>query len=146
MNVLLSIKPKYVERVIGGNKRYEFRKSMFKKHVDEVWVYATSPIKKIIGTFVVDEVIQDTPKNLWINLDGSSGMSEEEFFNFFKGKQMGFAIKIESLKMFKNCLDPKMVFPNFVPPRSFYYFDSTLPKVREIKQKCAMYNLAHLQT
>ncbi len=43
MNVLLSIRPKYVEEIIKGNKRYEFRKSIFKKNVEEVWIYATSP-------------------------------------------------------------------------------------------------------
>jgi len=46
MNVLLSIRPKYVEEIIKGNKRYEFRKSIFKKNVEEVWIYATSPTKK----------------------------------------------------------------------------------------------------
>ena len=53
MNVLLSIRPKYVEEIIKGNKRYEFRKSIFKKNVEEVWIYATSPTKKIVGTFSV---------------------------------------------------------------------------------------------
>jgi type I restriction enzyme S subunit len=49
MNVLLSIRPKYVEEIIKGNKRYEFRKSIFKKKVDEVWIYATSPTKKLLA-------------------------------------------------------------------------------------------------
>ena len=57
MNVLLSIRPKYVEEIIKGNKRYEFRKSIFKKNVDEVWIYATSPTKKIVGTFVIGKII-----------------------------------------------------------------------------------------
>lgn len=69
MNVLLSIKPKYIEKIIKGNKRYEFRKSIFKKSVDEVWIYATSPTKKIVGTFVIGEIIKDTPANLWKNLN-----------------------------------------------------------------------------
>ena len=30
MNVLLSIKPKYANQIINGNKKYEFRKSVFK--------------------------------------------------------------------------------------------------------------------
>ena len=30
MDVLLSIKPKYVKSIIEGEKRYEFRKAIFK--------------------------------------------------------------------------------------------------------------------
>lgn len=133
MNVLLSVKPKYIERIIKGEKRYEFRGSMFKQDVDEVWVYATSPTKKVIGTFAIGGVIADTPKNLWENLNGSSGMSQEEFFHFFNGKDMVFALEIESVKLLRVPLDPEMIFPNFTPPRSFYYFDSSLVKDREIK-------------
>ena len=31
MNVLLSIKPKYVDEILAGKKIFEFRKSIFKK-------------------------------------------------------------------------------------------------------------------
>jgi predicted transcriptional regulator len=30
MNVLLSIKPRYVEAILKGDKRYEFRKNIFR--------------------------------------------------------------------------------------------------------------------
>jgi len=53
--------------------------------VDEVWIYATSPTKKIVGTFVIGEIIKDTPKNLWKNLNVLSGLSEQEFFDYFYG-------------------------------------------------------------
>lgn len=31
MKILLSIKPQYVEKIISGEKRYEFRKKEFKR-------------------------------------------------------------------------------------------------------------------
>jgi len=31
MNVLLSMKPRYVEKVLSGEKKYEFRKRIWKK-------------------------------------------------------------------------------------------------------------------
>lgn len=129
MNVLLSIKPKYIEKIIKGNKRYEFRKFIFKKNVDEVWIYATSPTKKIVGTFVIGDIIRDAPDNLWKKFNGLSGMSEKEFFDYFIGRGVGFALKIEYMKLFKVPIDPKIIFPNFIPPQSFYYFDDTLIKV-----------------
>jgi len=47
MNVLLSIKPKYASQIIEGNKRYEFRKSVFKnRDLDMVYIYSSSPVKR----------------------------------------------------------------------------------------------------
>ena len=31
MNVLLSVKPKYAEKIVEGEKKYEFRRAIFKK-------------------------------------------------------------------------------------------------------------------
>ena len=36
MSVILSIKPKYVEKIKKGLKLYEFRKSIFKEKVSEI--------------------------------------------------------------------------------------------------------------
>jgi len=47
MNVLLSIKPKYVEKIVNGEKQYEFRKRIFRnKNVRKAFIYSTSPTKK----------------------------------------------------------------------------------------------------
>jgi predicted transcriptional regulator len=121
MNVLLSIRPKYVEKIINGEKKYEFRKSPFRREVDEIWIYATSPIKRIIGSFVIGKTIEDVPESLWRNLDGSSGMTEEDFFRFFKDKDIGFAFEIKSLKLFDAPINPFEVLPDFRPPHSFCY-------------------------
>jgi predicted transcriptional regulator len=127
MNVLLS---KYIEEIIKGNKRYEFRKSIFKKDVDKVWIYATSPTKKIVGTFVIGEITKDTPDNLWNKFNGLSGLTEQEFFDYFSGIKVGFAIELKYLKLFKVSIDPKVVFTDFIPHQSFYYFDDTSTKVK----------------
>ena len=83
MNVLLSIKPKYVESIINGHKTYEFRKVIFRdKYVDIAYVYATSPVKKIVGAFRVGDIIEDKPIILWSRLNEFSGMDETEFFNY----------------------------------------------------------------
>ena len=37
MNVLLSIKPRFVEKILEGEKRFEFRKGIFKQDVAKRW-------------------------------------------------------------------------------------------------------------
>ncbi len=58
MNVIFSIKPKYVERILSGEKKYEFRKRIWKKQVDRVFIYASSPVKKIVASFVPIGVVE----------------------------------------------------------------------------------------
>ena len=126
MRVLLSVKPKYVEAIIRGSKKYEFRRSLFKRRdVDRIYIYSTSPIKKIVGYFRVGAIVRDEPRRLWNRFGKWSGMSREDFFEYFAGSRKGFAIGIEEMQVFSVPIDPKARFPSFVPPQSFCYFDDT---------------------
>ena len=58
-NVILSIKPKYAQAIISGTKKVEFRKKIFKRPVDKVYISSSSPSKKLIGFFTFIEVIED---------------------------------------------------------------------------------------
>ncbi len=66
MNVLLSIKPKYAEAIIAGKKLFEFRRSIFKQNdIDRVYLYATNPVSKVVGSFKVGKIISEEPTLLW---------------------------------------------------------------------------------
>ena len=60
MNVILSIKPHFCKPIFDGVKRYEYRKRVFKRgDIDKVYVYASSPICKVIGYFTVGGIINE---------------------------------------------------------------------------------------
>ncbi|NKQ39274.1 MAG: hypothetical protein HF967_07405 [Methanosarcinales archaeon] len=123
MNILLSIKPKYANQIIEGNKKYEFRKSIFKnRDLDMVYIYSSSPIKKIVGAFSIKKIIEKHPIQLWSECKNFSGIEKKDFFDYFKGKENGFAIEIGKVEVF-NPIDPKEVILNFIPPQSFCYTD-----------------------
>jgi predicted transcriptional regulator len=122
MNVLLSVKPKYAELIMKGSKKYEFRKVVFNnKYIEYVYIYSSSPVKKIVGIFRIGTIIEDRPLSLWDQLKGYSGMEEDEFFDYFENRKIGFAIEIKDFKRFEDPLDPKDLIPRFVPPQSFCY-------------------------
>jgi predicted transcriptional regulator len=122
MNVLLSVKPKYAELIMKGLKKYEFRKVVLRdKDAKYAYVYSSSPVKKIVGTFLIGSIIKDRPSNLWDQLKGYSGMEEDEFLDYFGNREKGFAIEIRDVKRFLAPLDPKELIPRFVPPQSFCY-------------------------
>lgn len=128
MSVLLSIKPKYVKEIEDGAKLYEFRKSIFKQDTDEIWVYASAPIKQIVGKIYIDEIIEDTPKNLWSNCKKYAGICRNDFFKYFAGKEKGYAIKIKEYEIFDEPINPYVENDNFTPPQSYAYLDNILPQ------------------
>lgn len=131
MCVLLSIKPKYVKEIQTGNKLYEFRKSIFKQETDEILVYESSPTKQIVGKIYIENIIEDTPQQLWDNFNDFAGINYNDFFEYFKGKEKGYAIKIKEYEIFSNPINPYEENPNFTPPQSFAYISRILPKLEQ---------------
>ena len=125
MIAILSIRPRYVEAILEGSKRYEFRKKPFKKDVKEILVYATKPVGKIVCKFQVERVIEDKPENLWESLKDFSGLKEREFFTYFSGQDKGIAIEIKNVEKFPEPINPEKLFSNFRPPQSWVYLTST---------------------
>ena len=122
MNVLLSVKPKYANEIISGRKKYEFRKSIFKREdIKKMYIYSSSPVKKIIAIVDIDGVLSDSPQKLWEQCHEDAGISEREFFNYFKKLDTGYAIKISNIQEFASPIDPYHLDEDFRPPQSFYY-------------------------
>ena len=62
MRVLLSIKPEFALKIFDGSKRYEYRRSIFKRGgVTKIVVYASDPIQKVIGEFKIIRGILPCP-------------------------------------------------------------------------------------
>lgn len=119
MKVLLSIKPEFVNKIILGEKKFEYRRKIFKKDVESVIIYASSPCKKIIGEFIIEEILADDPKILWSKTSKFSGVKKDFFVNYFKNSEIGYAIKIGTLELYKDPFDIKF-FVN-TPPQSYVY-------------------------
>jgi predicted transcriptional regulator len=123
MKVLLSIKPEYANKIFSGQKKYEYRRSIFKRgDIKKVLVYATAPLSKVIGEFEVDKIIYDELTELWEETRDDSGISEEFFYSYFKEKNKGYAIKIKNFVRYKSPLNLKTQF-GVLPPQSFIYLD-----------------------
>jgi predicted transcriptional regulator len=123
MKVLLSIKPEYADKIFDGTKRYEFRRTIFKNpDVEKVYVYASSPVKKVIGEFEVEQILSSDLETLWQTTHKESGISEDFFYDYFKDKSSGYAIEIKSYKRYENTLCIRADF-NAAPPQSFIYLD-----------------------
>ena len=133
MNIILSIRPKYCESIKSEEKKYEFRRRIFSSHQDigVVYMYATSPVKKIVGWFTVEQVIHDRIKSLWNSCKKEAGISKKEFFDYFDRNEMGYALKIGEVTNI-DPIDPRGVIPKFAPPQSFCYVGDSFKTLLEL--------------
>lgn len=100
--ILLSIKPCFVDKILAGTKRVEYRKRIPKDpQINHVLIYSSSPVKKIVAEFVLDEVIVDTPDRLWERTSDVGGISKDFFMRYFKDKSEAYAYQINDLKVFR---------------------------------------------
>jgi len=122
MNVILSIKPEFCEKIINGEKKYEFRKVIFKntENIEKVFIYSSSPVKKIIGSFRIQQIFEDRPKNLWNKFKKGAGISKVGFFDYFRNSKKGYAIEMMDVEILSP-IDPKGIDSSFCPPQSFRY-------------------------
>jgi predicted transcriptional regulator len=122
MQVLLSIKPEFVEEIFNGTKKFEYRKAIFKnKEVKTIVIYATMPIGKIVGEFEIDDIIEKHPHDIWEETKQYSGVSKEFYYQYFKGRDKGYAIGIKRLKKYKKPRCPYKLYDKFTAPQSFKY-------------------------
>jgi predicted transcriptional regulator len=122
MKALLSIKPEFVDKIISGEKKYEYRKRIFKQKIESVVIYCTMPVGKIIGEFTIDKIINDTPLNIWSETKNESGIGFDYFSDYFKDKDQGYAMKIDKLNLYNKAIS-KDSLSNFTAPQSFKYVD-----------------------
>lgn len=123
MNVLMSIKPEFVSKILSNEKLYEFRKSIFKEDVEKIFIYSSYPEKKIVGYFEVTDIICKSPVELWNSFSEVSGISKKDFFKYYAGKSEGFAIKIDNLHVFNEFIDMND-YKDFKAPQSFCYIEN----------------------
>jgi predicted transcriptional regulator len=119
----LSIKPPYAEAIFRGEKRFEFRRAIFRKPVAVVVVYTTSPVALVVGEFDIDAIITDTIEGLWKRTKHRAGIDRERFFSYFAGRKVGHAIAIGSVRRYALPLDLSANF-GIRPPQSFAYLNS----------------------
>jgi predicted transcriptional regulator len=83
-------------------------------------VYASSPISKVIGEFEIGNILFKDLNSLWNETKEYSGITEDYFFDYFSGKECGFALEVKKVKKYKKELCIRKSFGK-VPPQSFAY-------------------------
>jgi predicted transcriptional regulator len=125
MKVLMSIKPKYAEKIFNGEKIYEFRRKIWKdSNVYQIVLYATAPVSKVVGVMEIGDIYYDKPETLWEGCKHGAGISREAFFKYFSGVEYGNAISRRTVWRFITPA-PLSDYGIVKPPQNFMYLKDT---------------------
>ena len=123
--IILSIHPNHIDKILSGEKRYEYRKRI-PQDIDYLIVYATAPTKKIVAIIEVDMVMKDTPQNIWDLTQNESGVSYEFFMNYFNDLTIGCAIKFRNIYKLPNLIDITTIDGVKSAPQAYQYVDTSI--------------------
>ena len=102
MRVLLSIKPKFAEKILNWKKLYELRKIFTKKEITKVIIYESAPISRVVWEFEVEKVLYEPITQLWDHTKDFSQVNKEFFDSYFKWKEFWYAIKLKNPRKYRN--------------------------------------------
>lgn len=127
--VLFSVRPKFAQLIFNGKKTVELRRVCPRiSEGDLALVYVSSPVKELQGGFEVGKIISASPSALWKKIGKKSGISQKDFYEYFRGKTRAHALIIKrawKLSM-PICLSAlKRRKGGFRPPQNFHYLNRT---------------------
>ena len=120
--MLLSIKPQFVNSIFSGEKLYEYRKNRCREGVEKIIIYATAPEKKIVGEASISEVIEGAVSDVWNRTKEYSGISENIFYTYYRGKGKAVAFKLNNVVSYDVPLSLEDLGVSRAP-QSFQYLD-----------------------
>lgn len=133
--LLFSLKPQFADSVINRKKRIEFRRR-FSKNMEGAlaYFYISSPIRRIMFSSVLSKVHCSDVNDLWKRFHSIGGVSEEDYFAYFKGTNNGYAIELDDVKILSEVLSLDAIrrryMPCFRPPQSYYNLKHDSPLFR----------------
>ena len=120
--LLLSIKPEYVDRILLGTKKYEYRKRLAKESFDKIYIYSTSPVMKVVGTVEVLGSLERSPSTWWEETKTKAGISRAKYREYFKNCKKAYAYQLGEVTVF----DVPLALDDLgisTAPQSFVYID-----------------------
>jgi len=120
----MPIKPVYVERILSGQKLFEFRRTSIRQDTTHLILYSSSPVKRIMGVVEVGSILTASPTATWERTKHAAGISRRLFREYFKGAKKACAIEIQSVFALKKPMAPHEIFPKFHIPQSYRYVDT----------------------
>jgi predicted transcriptional regulator len=124
--LLISVKPEFAEKIIAGEKTIELRKACPKAKKDDiVIIYATVPVKAVIGICRVEDIISLAPSTMWRYHNEKLGIDRKRYLAYYEYTDRAVGIVLKSACRLNTSIELsaiKKMFPKFSPPQTFRYY------------------------
>ena len=95
--LFLPIHPRWALAILDGSKRWELRtKRPSVETGDVVVLYATSPLRAVVGSFKVGEIVSGEPDAVWRAVRGEIASTRAGYVEIFGEAPVVHAIKVRS--------------------------------------------------
>ena len=90
---------------------------------DYVIIYASAPVKAVLGFGKVKTIIECTPKCLWERYSNRLGINEKSYFSYYNGYHKAIGIEFDMIKSVTpiGLEELRKVDPCFQPPQIYRY-------------------------
>ncbi len=119
-DILISIKPEYVEKIISGEKKFEYRTRIANRSIGKMYIYESTTTKKVVAEAEILEVLAMKPSELWEKTNTQSGTTKSFFMSYFKGKEVAYAYKLGRVTVYRRPMELS-AFGLKSAPQSFVY-------------------------
>lgn len=123
--VLISIRPVFVQRIFDGSKKVELRRVKPKiQSGDVVVIYATAPVKAVVGWFEVSDIVSESPPLLWSLVSDKAGVTFDEFSRYYEGAGRAIGIECRNAQQLSQPLKLdylRQYWHSFTPPQLYRY-------------------------
>ncbi len=117
----MAIHPHYADGILRGEKRVEFRKRQLAADVRVVLIYATTPVKGVIGAFEIESTHVDSPAQIW-QAFGAEGCIERLAFDaYYAHSETAVALRFRATWKFDEVLRLNTIREALTVPQSFTY-------------------------
>jgi predicted transcriptional regulator len=133
--LFISIKEEYANQILEGKKHIELRKSRPSvRSGDHIIIYCTSPVKAIVGTALVKEVISHSPNQMWRLHSKKLGIRRKDYMTYYSNTDKAIGIVLADVQKlcYTICLSLiRKQLPTFSPPQTYKYFSNFIPAEKE---------------
>jgi predicted transcriptional regulator len=133
-DILISVKRKYVTRMLAGEKTIELRRRLLRVNPGtRVWIYSTAPDCLVEALATVSRIVGASPERLWQKYRKKVGVSRAEFRTYFANRKVGYAVVLRDIRALPTAVglaDLRRGSGPFQPPQFFKRLQHDSPTLR----------------
>lgn len=135
-HILISLDMRHAENIFSQNKHVELRRRNMNIDPGTIaWIYVKLPVGSIVGKVCIDSVHSASPTALWRDFGHVSGLTKNEFFDYYKGVRTGIALVLKDAEMLEKSLTLSAIRDiahGFQPPQFFSRLHEKHPLLRAV--------------